>query len=685
MSSKKILTPLAVLAALGPLAAGTARPDLRKLFPKQAQVTIARAGLVGLELSPEVVAQCQSDLSDVRLLDPKGREIAFAITSGAPPDTRRRVAQSVKVPIAKLQRELNRSYDEEPSYQEVFDLEAVKVPPQGDRFELVFQTSASEFVRRVKVEEKTRDGSYETLISDGAIYRVPGAERLSIAHAALGRNPVRVTLSGPDRYLNPTLVFASGQTLAEREPSLVPLEVLGRRQDTGRTVVDLARPRGLVLDAVRIKTTSQAFRRPVEIWDAGNGTKGRLLGQATLVRIVGVAQVEQLEARLEQAQGDRLRIEIANEESPELEELQFLAVVRRPMLVFATNKSGATLFFGGARACAPHYDLAALVEDESGVVKDRAATAALALTDIKNLKPARLGPIADNPLFEDTPLLAFVMRPGVAVDRRPYSHLQRLTLQPSSEGLSRVRLDAGVQAASQADLADVRIVDSSSRQWPYLLDRDATSELLAAPLREESHLKGESHYRLQLPASPLRLNEVIFDVNAAFFNRAYTLMATLDSGSDSVLAEGRLVRKLERGKAESSGPSVAIEISPQRIKSLELAVHDGDDAPLSISQFRVRTLVSLALVTAPQGEYTLLVGKPDESAPQYELNEVRDLVEAVGSGIASGNSVEVNPAYSIRARMEQGSGPTQVALWSVLGLAVLLLGGLTLRLAKRPD
>jgi len=668
------------------LAAGYDRPDLRKLFPRQAPVTLAGNSMTGLDLPPEVVAQCRGDLSDLRLIASDGREIAFAISSGAPTTMHRQVSQSIKAPVGKVQRHASDTDEREGQYVEVFDLEKINAHPQGELWELVFHVKAAELVRSVKVEEKEKDGTFHTLIADGAIYRVPGAEQLSIAHPAFGKKVVRVTLTGPSHYLEPTLTFESGRILDERKPSLVPLEEIGRRQAEAKTIVDLARPRGLVLDALRIETGSPAFHRPVQVWDAGTGASLRLLGEATLLKIADAARVEQLDVSLDRPTGDALRVEITDQDSPALDELKFQAVMRRPLLVFATKSASATLYFGGGRAFVPHYDLAAMMHDQALSVTGREAETALAMTDLHKLAVAHLGTIANNPLFENTPLLAFAMRPGAVIDRRAYQYVQKVYVQPSSEGLTRVRLNPEAQAAARPDLADVRIIDAAARQWPYLLDHDAGSELVSTSVGSETHGKGESHYGLVLPAKPMRLSEVIFETPAPYFNRAFELLSSdCAGGAPSVIAHGRLVRKIEPGKTHEAGSAVTIALATQRVGSLELVVHDGDDAPLALSQFRLRALISMALLTAPTGDYTILIGKPEEAAPQYELAEVREFVETVASGTSQLSGLEANPAYSIRARMQEGSGPSQVILWVVLGLAVLLLGGMTLRLARKTD
>ena len=71
--------------------------------------------------------------------------------------------------------------------------------------------------------------------------------------------------------------------------------------------------------------------------------------------------------------------------------------------------------------------------------------------------------------------LAFAMRPGTEIDSRLYTHRRKLTALSSAspDGLYRLRLDLEDLARAQEDLADLRIVDAQSRQWAYLLERNA--------------------------------------------------------------------------------------------------------------------------------------------------------------------------------------------------------------------
>src|SRR5207253_4544164 len=86
----------------------------------------------------------------------------------------------------------------------------------------------------------------------------------------------------------------------------------------------------------------------------------------------------------------------------------------------------------------------------------------------------------------------------------------------------------------------------------------------------------------------------------------------------------------------------------------------------------------------PAGDYFLPVGHPKASPPSYELSRVRDVVLAESSAPVEAKASGPNPDYS-RARLaieRRGDLMPQVLLWSVLVAAVVVLTGLTLRLAR---
>ena len=354
-------------------------------------------------------------------------------------------------------------------------------------------------------------------------------------------------------------------------------------------------------------------------------------------------------------------------------------VVRRPALLFSLEGLGATepsgtLFFGGGRAYRPRYDLqrlwSVLPAGWDGTRGDGE----------KLYASARLGEVSENPRFDASPILAFAMRPGAEIEARGYTHRRELHATPSEEGLIRVQLGLEDLAHAREDLADLRIIDDQSRQWAYLLESRAGSSRMELKVSGTESKGGTSAYQLSLPAVPAKIDELTLETSLPFFDRGYRLLAKLQSerGEESVaLAQGRLVRRA--GEARS----LVIPIQPKRIDSLELIVEDGDDAPLTFDRIEGGFPVPEVYFVAPEGDYSLLLGNPEATAPTYELERVRSVVLAVKSSDASAGPLIENPAFSAAARLGTQAGAQQALLWVALGLAVAVLAGLTLKLARR--
>ncbi len=298
--------------------------------------------------------------------------------------------------------------------------------------------------------------------------------------------------------------------------------------------------------------------------------------------------------------------------------------------------------------------------------------------DSSQLAVAVLGPIAANPAFDPAPALAFAQRPGSELDRKPFSHRRRVFAEPSSEGLSRLTLGPEDLAVLTSEMTDLRIVDSSSRQWAYLLEDRAVFESVGLSVTDALTKDGVTRYRLRLPVTPVSLDRLVVDSPVPFFDRAFNLTATIDEKgkSSASLASGRLVRRVGDPRP------VTIAVSATRIFSLVLEVVDGDDSALVLSSVTARLPVPELFFAAPAGEYEMLLGHPGASAPRYELERIRPMVLAVESSDASVQPLEENPDFRPGARLANRAGALQIILWVVVIGLVVFLSLLTLKLAR---
>ena len=680
------LNPAALVAAS--LLAATVRagepPDLRRLFPQERDIFIERDGLTRVPVPPDVLAACRPDLSDLRIFDRDERELPYLIDAGVPEGRRVEMVRTHAVEIVDARREEIRREDGPPLHRETY---VVAAPPATEAaWELVFEVSRPRFVRRFEVRA---DGAPEPLVADGSIFRLPElpAEKVRVALPTAG--PLTVTLEGEDgTYLEPRLRFeATSPVASPRERVVVPLEEVSRRSLNGRTEIELARPRGVVPDVLRIETATGSFNRAVEVWDEGPGRSPVRLGGAKLFRVETGIPVEARELDVQPARGERLRVLVDDGDSGPLQGLAVAAVVRQPVLVVALSGAGdqpaGRLRFGGGRAHAPRYDLTGLLPRPGAQLTGERAVAAARLYDPSQTSLARRGETHANPAYDGSPALAFAMRPGAAIDPRAWTHRRPIAVHPSTDGLTRLRLGAADLARARPDLADVRIVDAESQQWPYLVGREAAHAGADLEVTGPVRRRGASVYGLRLPVTPVVVATLSLETEVPFFDRAASVTGRRADGTEVTLAAGRLVRH-----AEARG-AVILGLRPERVESLELAIEDGNDAPLAFHAVRAEMPERDLYLAAPAGEYALLVGNADAKAPSYELERVRDVILAVSSGTAEPAALAANPAYSVRARLaseERLDGTLSgILLWTVLIAAVVVLTVVTLRLARREE
>ena len=693
-----VLTAIAAVAAVATAAQESATVDLRRLFPREAdvttEVTAAPGGLSRLVLTAEILGDCRPDLSDLRVFDTQGREVPFLVDAGpAPPgviEQRRRYEPRL---LDTTRAEIHRD-NGPPLRRESFDLSPPDGPPPvgapsggalpDGGWDLVATIRHPEFVARARVEAIAPDGAVTPLVAEASLFRLGGArpaEKTRLPLPDLRGARIRVILETEQPFwLEPAFAFESARVLDHADRIAVPLERLSSRSDGGRTIVDLERPTGLVPDLLRVETTTANFDRTVTVWDEGPTSADGALGSAAIFRVAGLVPVGIQEVPVRGARGERLRIEIDDGDSPPLVDLAFAAVVRQPSLIFALPPAPGTavLRFGGGRAHPPRYDLRALLPGPARPLSGQRAAAAALLYDPAIVRPARIGPTRPNPDYDGTPALAFARHPGAGIDPGIFTHLRRLTVPDAPEGLSRLRLTPEDLAVLRPDLSDLRVADARGRQWPYLVDRAAATDLVALSVDGPGRGgAGKSTYDLRPPVAPLVVERILLDTDAGYFDRVFTLEARFGGGDNRTIARGRITRPVGDPRP------VGIDIGPMPVERLLLTIEDADDAPLAFRSARARVSLPEIYLTAPAGPYTLLMGAEGQAAPRYELERVRDVVLAVAAVPIDAAPLIANPDRSLAARFVGPARRQTLLLWIVLLAAAAILVTLTLRLARR--
>ena len=287
-------------------------------------------------------------------------------------------------------------------------------------------------------------------------------------------------------------------------------------------------------------------------------------------------------------------------------------------------------------------------------------------------------PAADSAV-EAPPDLRAVMRPAAVLDPGAFTHKIKLSVRASPDGVSRLRLTPEVLSLARPDLGDVRVVDNESRQWPYIIKAFAVQQLVDMTFAPPALAQGTSRYAVQLAAWPAQIDELLIRIDREYLDRPYHLVGKPagESGAERSIATGRLVRRV------GEGAQASIPVPPIRLRSLALVIEDGDDAPLSLTRARAAFTVPDLLLVAPSGEYALLVGDPGAAPPRYDLARAREAIVGAAAGVIETGPLGLSPTHKVKGAEAAEGGPEQLALWGALGLAVVVLAGLALRLARQ--
>lgn len=677
---------LPLLLALASVAHADDPSALVRLFPEEADVYVADARLSRLPLPPAVIAACRPDLSDLRLFDRAGQEAPYLVDRGRAPGVTMAETQTAAPRVTDVRRWHETRANEPQKAREEYGLEVPANAPADVAWELVVDTPRSEFARRITVSGAGEDGRPRLLVEDAPLVRIDGAEHTRVALPAGVRGVLTVVIAGDESdFLEPRFTLETQRTLGPGgELTSVPLTPVPASPKPGTTVFEIERPAGLVPEKLRFETDTPSFDRRVTVWDVRPGTPDVRLGSGRVLRVGTKTPLVQPDVDVDAARGGRLRVEIADGDSPPLQNLRVSALLQQPALLILLAPHGdepaGVLRFGGGRAAAPQYDLATLLRDVPAT--GDAARVAGRLYDPAEVGTARLGPVRRNPAFDAAPALAFAMRPGAPVDARTYAWRRALPIPAAPEGLVRVRLAPEDTARLRPDLADLRVIDAEQRQWPYLLEAAAAEEWLPLAVGAPVTRDRRTRWRLTPATTPLATNELQLDVDTPFFDRPARVLVRGTDGRERVLAAGPLVRDARRPQP------LVIRLPAERVDALELEVDDGDEAPLALTGAAARVTVPALFVAAPAGAYTLLLGDPDATAPRYDVARARDVVLAVPATDVSAGAAEANPAFSEAARLTGSGRPRrwleQGAVWVVLLLAVAVLGFLTFRAARRP-
>jgi Protein of unknown function (DUF3999) len=281
-------------------------------------------------------------------------------------------------------------------------------------------------------------------------------------------------------------------------------------------------------------------------------------------------------------------------------------------------------------------------------------------------------------------------QPGGSVDPGGFRHVR--SLSNASTGLVSLQLDAAVLAQSSGParrFADVRVLEESNRQIPYLVERrDEPLELELALASAETQAveltrapgRQLSVYKLSLPYADLPPATLVLETSARVFQRSVQLgveRAADRNHRDSwfqVLAS-ETWRHADR---ETPARGLSLRINPAGQTDLLLVVDEGDNAPLPVSAVRLLLpSYRLRYYQPPSGALRLVYGREDMQLPQYDLALLAQQVMGAPAQELTPGSEPTGAPGSTRREIV-----SPMTFWILLGAAVLVLVGLIAKLVR---
>ena len=282
--------------------------------------------------------------------------------------------------------------------------------------------------------------------------------------------------------------------------------------------------------------------------------------------------------------------------------------------------------------------------------------------------------------------------PGAPLD--PSGFRYRRPLAPGDPGPVTLTLDAAALAHSQGpsrSFADVRVVDASNAQIPYVLERredrlslDLELRSVTPQTRDLQDRPGQrSFYAITLPFENLPEPVIALQTSATVFRRLLQLGVERPPDRRRREAAFELVTQAVWEHADAvTPPPLELGLRFERSRELLLIVDEGDNKPLPITAVKLLLPGWRLRFHRPAGALTLLYGKNDIGRPRYDV--------AVGAPpVISGQAAEV-VAEPERAPEPPATIMSPRAFWVGLAVAVVLLLGLLVRLitsgtAPRPS
>ncbi len=152
--------------------------------------------------------------------------------------------------------------------------------------------------------------------------------------------------------------------------------------------------------------------------------------------------------------------------------------------------------------------------------------------------------------------------------------------------------------------------------------------------------------------------------------------------------DGRPWQRLGTGsiwRDRAGRENLQVDFPETRERLLQVRIHHADDAPLTMTAAQtLGTPWHLRWERRAGEQYQLWYGNPSARVPEYDFGLLQEA--ATTATVFTAGPEEQNPAWQAPARtVDEAVQQRPWALYAALGLGVLVMGGLALRLLRRPQ
>jgi hypothetical protein len=621
------------------------------------EVEVPEPGIYRIKLSVEGLSVAQQSLADLRLLDPSGEEVPFLLDRPLPKPAK-------EVPLLPFHVTMERDRT----------VATGEVPPHhaGQRFGAIrlFCTPGI-YLKSVTVEASHDGEEWVTLLRNRPIYSQPGQppnDRLEIPQGDY--RFWRMTLDdakSPPVSVGMASVYTAEEEMPRRDE--IPADILEITPDIRQTDIRLLLPASnLPADSVRIETDTPAFARGVRLlcrvfkeeW-----IKEETVASGTIhrIRTEGERVHEQLGFRVTRPISSReIILRITDEDSAPLSVKRVSVEVLPTYVHFYAQKPGThRLLLGNAKAPSRLYDVAGLKEQFSR-----------AKSFFVNVGPLRQNPDASHERHRQS-----IEGEGIPLDGSAWSYRRRVLVTAS--GVQCLDLDPETLAHDDSRIYDLRLI-RDGRQVPYLRDLTGLRRHLSPRVETKHELPRTSRWVLTSPYGPLPFTHVGCTTDAPIFQREVRVLAHFRGSRGEALPTQILRTHWSRGPGQRIGEPILQLPGSIQTDRLVLELDNGDNPPLQLEGFRCYyTGAKLIFRAAAGDEIFLYYGKPDATAPQYDLRLVGPELAAAELRIATLSAKEAVKPKSWGA-ISLPSGSWNYVFWGVMGLVVLALLGVIRKL-----